>query len=928
MLFKDKPFVMTTFVVGIILSSLVMFGVTACDNGLGPDNGVDNPVLSGTITITPNDNVSINTELTAIYSGSETVSYQWKKDGVNVGANSDKYTPAEAGSYTVTVSAAGYNSKTSAAVDVNDPSLSVLSGNITISPSSAVTGTELTATYSGNEPVDYQWRKDGVNVGMNSNKYRPSQAGNYTVTVSAEGYNSKTSVPVTVTGSNNPPENWPVANRWTKEILPESTATLDYSVASDGVCTITVGGVADPTKWHSSAHYLYTAAAGKSYIYVFEAWTESGTRDMSIQYYHDFDTGTSLMGSDITINTTKQQYTARGLIIPKDGARSLQFHCANQLGKFYVKVISITEYALEELPAADRWNKFVDSSSSATLDQFSVSSDGVAAITIGGTPELNGQNDIWRAWTIQAQYTYTSRANARYIYEIEAWKAPGSEDRTLHFQYYEDNDARIYLGTNITLTEERTTYTVRGEKLPNVRGQLDFHCADQIGTFYVKVLSIEEYEIGELTITNYSGKPGFAANNRVYGYAHIENNDEWLYLNFNSAQITGSSLTLDVYIYGENGERIPYTGNDTVAAGDLALQCQDGSEYRNKVPITFTNGKAAINFGSQMDLVSLGGTLTITNFSGSPGFTIGVNATFENSDLYLGSWSVQITGDTITIPVYFSSDNSTIITGNGTVAAGDLRFNVNGNDGDYYYYINKAPITFTDGIATIDFDSQMEKVFDRGTLTITNFSGPPGFTENSWFYVEGAYFENSELYLDFSSGQITDDTIIFEVYYSLLNKGNGTVAVGGLRLHVYGDDNYLYTNKVPITFTNGSATINFDSQMEGVFDRGTLTITNFSGPSGFTENSSVSVEEATFENSELYLNFSLEQITGDTIIFEVFYSSPNNGNGTVAVGDLRLYVYGDDNYLYTNKVPIIFTNGSAAVDFNTDMEAVDEDGEG
>jgi hypothetical protein len=74
--------------------------------------------LNGTITISPTT-ATVGTELTAAYSGSETVSYQWNKDGTAiVGKTTTKHTPTEAGSYTATVSLAGYNSKTSAAVVV------------------------------------------------------------------------------------------------------------------------------------------------------------------------------------------------------------------------------------------------------------------------------------------------------------------------------------------------------------------------------------------------------------------------------------------------------------------------------------------------------------------------------------------------------------------------------------------------------------------------------------------------------------------------------------------------------------------------------------------------------------------------------------------------------------------------------------------
>jgi len=76
--------------------------------------------LTGTVTINPAVSVTIGTELTAVYNGTETVVYQWNKDDSAIsGATSEKFTPDSNGSYNVTISVAGYyTSVTSAAVTV------------------------------------------------------------------------------------------------------------------------------------------------------------------------------------------------------------------------------------------------------------------------------------------------------------------------------------------------------------------------------------------------------------------------------------------------------------------------------------------------------------------------------------------------------------------------------------------------------------------------------------------------------------------------------------------------------------------------------------------------------------------------------------------------------------------------------------------
>jgi len=283
-------------------------------------------------------------------------------------------------------------------------------------------------------------------------------------------------------GNNIPPESWSVQDRWWSWKDDTSTATTTHSVAND-VCTITVSGTIETEAWKASAGYVYTGKKDTAYEYTFEAWTESGNRTLNVQYYYNHNDKVYLEEM-IKINDTRKSYTIYGDVLPKDGQYDLTFQCADQLGTFYVKILSIkTSQSIppENWSVKDRWWSWKDDTSTATTTK-SVANDGVCTITVNGTAETAA------CWNASAGYAYTGRKDTAYKYTFEAWTASGS--RTLKVQYYYDEGVGLE-GSIPSVTTARTTYTITGDVLPkNGRRDLTFQCADQLGTFYVKIISI------------------------------------------------------------------------------------------------------------------------------------------------------------------------------------------------------------------------------------------------------------------------------------------------------------------------------------------------------------------------------------------------------------------------------------------------------
>ena len=166
--------------------------------------------LSGSISIELPEGVDaseipIRTMLKAVYDGpEEDVTFQWNKD-YNILENQIQttFTAEEPGVYTVTVSHEDFSSKTSSSVTVI---LLPLSGSISIDIPQGVdadnvyTTMPLTARYDGNETeVLFQWFTGNTAIDDATKEvFTPEEAGIYTVEVTADRFETKTSLHVNV----------------------------------------------------------------------------------------------------------------------------------------------------------------------------------------------------------------------------------------------------------------------------------------------------------------------------------------------------------------------------------------------------------------------------------------------------------------------------------------------------------------------------------------------------------------------------------------------------------------------------------------------------------------------------------------------------------------------------------------------------------
>lgn len=192
--------------------------------------------------------------ITATADGAD-IYYLWYKDGTAIGAPSttaSTYTPTVFGSYYCALYASK-GEKTSQTINSKTITISenAITVNVSISPTSAYTGTELTVSVDynvENADVSYQWEKTDNNSGNDipisgaTNKtYTPTEAGRYqckvtaTSAINAKNTVTKTSTPVTVSVKQSDDPVMPVIKN-----INEKTSDFPLSVKEGGSFTLTV----------------------------------------------------------------------------------------------------------------------------------------------------------------------------------------------------------------------------------------------------------------------------------------------------------------------------------------------------------------------------------------------------------------------------------------------------------------------------------------------------------------------------------------------------------------------------------------------------------------------------------------------------------------------------------------------------------------
>jgi uncharacterized repeat protein (TIGR02543 family) len=287
----------------------------------------------------------------------------------------------------------------------------------------------------------------------------------------------------------------------------------------------------------------------------------------------------------------------------------------------------------ENRQEADRWSKFVDPDSTATLEYEFDSKTGVCKITVSGIAEANDEeNNIYNNWKARANYLFTAQADTRYTFVVEAWKEEVADEngRWMGVQYYYDDDKAIYRDTGAWITNERKTYTLISEAGPIIKGgvrELRFQSAHILGTFYVKFISIAPSVEKTLVISgipNYSdGMIGlFSAVTTLQEALETARNynkdDNWGIIaagsslsepSFNESSTTAyfplNYLINEYYDNQNHFSTVRWTGGGSYRIGMLArINNEDRFFWLNKL-VDFSNAVTTIQFNSDWEEIGL-----------------------------------------------------------------------------------------------------------------------------------------------------------------------------------------------------------------------------------------------------------------------------------------------------------------------------------
>ena len=285
-------------------------------------------------------------------------------------------------------------------------------------------------------------------------------------------------------------------------------------------------------------------------------WLGNSTKDSIINFKQDMD-------FDITFEVTVNLDTPEGLTqtafnnyLNDPGRISLNLSKkVNAIEKQNKIMAAITHFNMTEKEENVSWSTWKAQAAPSNLNVvLEEIGNKTVKITVNGTPS----KDRWHAVTYFYNNGLRLDKGKAYLYTIEMWTEKGEEDREVTMQYYENNDTETYLELDrININSEIRRYElITPDILP---GSIDmfiaFQCGDQLGTFYIKVIGIEEADDPKKllytpirdetgTITSFSIK----ATNRW-----VKEGNDWV------RDIKGAVIIPDLWRLNKNVPHLPVT---------------------------------------------------------------------------------------------------------------------------------------------------------------------------------------------------------------------------------------------------------------------------------------------------------------------------------------------------------------------------------